>query len=113
MVKDMAWHQLPLFRAGQEIGKLPWIFQPCYGLMSAYNAKPNSWFTYMKCKGQIEEDLKGLDFVSLSIFKPGLLNRGDMYRWNERLFAWFSYAIPVSTVARAMRLAAGEGEECV
>ena len=28
MVKDMAWHQLPLFRAGQEIGKLPWIFQP-------------------------------------------------------------------------------------
>ena len=24
-----------------------------YGLMSAYNANPKSWYTYMKCKGQI------------------------------------------------------------
>lgn len=84
-----------------------------YGLMSAYNANPKSWFTYMKCKGQIEEDLKALDFTSLSIFKPGLLNRGSMYRLNERVFSWFSYAIPVEAVARTMRIAAGEREKCV
>lgn len=82
-----------------------------YGLMSAYNANPKSWFTYMKCKGQIEEDLKALDFTSLSIFKPGLLNRGSMYRLNERVFSWFSYAIPVEAVARTMRIAAGEREK--
>lgn len=36
-----------------------------------------------------------------------------MYRLNERVFSWFSYAIPVEAVARTMRIAAGEREKCV
>ena len=79
-----------------------------YGLLSAYNANPTSWFTYCKCKGQIEESVKSLDFASLSIFKPGPLDRGAMTRWNEKLLLWFTSAIPVGSVAKAMRIAAGE-----
>ena len=78
-----------------------------YGLLSAMNANAKSYFTYPKCKGLIEEDLQKLDFESLSIFRPGLLHRGDLARWNEKLALWCLPSIPVSVVARAMRIQAG------
>ena len=78
-----------------------------YGLLSAMNANAKSFFTYPKCKGLIEEDLLKLDFESLSIFRPGLLHRGNLARWNEKLVLWCMPSIPVSVVAKAMRIQAG------
>lgn len=78
-----------------------------YGLLSAMNANANSYFTYPRCKGLIEQDVKQLDFETLSIFRPGLLNRGKMARWNEKCVLWCMPSIPVTTVARAMRIQAG------
>ena len=78
-----------------------------YGLLSSVGANPNSFFTYTKCKGLIEEDVKAMDFATTSIFRPGLLNRGKLARWNERLFMFLSSSTPVGAVAKAMRLQAG------
>lgn len=79
---------------------------PHYSICSASNANANSYFTYPRCKGLIEKDLQALDFDTLSIFRPGVLNRGDMARWNEKIIC--VGAIPVSVVAHAMRVQAGE-----
>lgn len=78
-----------------------------YGLVSAMNAKETSYFTYPRCKGLIEKDIKQLNFDTLSIFRPGILNRGDMARWNEKLSLWIMPSIPVAVVAKAMRIQAG------
>lgn len=58
----------------------------------------------MQTKGLIEENLKTLNYDTLEIYQPGLLERGDKARGNEKLGAWFQTPIPVTTVARAMRL---------
>lgn len=78
---------------------------PHYSLCSAANANVRSYFTYPYCKGLIEKDLTELNFDSLSIFRPGVLDRGEMARWNEKLIPFG--AIPVSVVAHAMRIQAG------
>lgn len=78
---------------------------PHYSLCSAANANVHSFFTYPYCKGLIEKDLTELNFDSLSIFRPGVLDRGEMARWNEKLIPFG--AIPVSVVAHAMRVQAG------
>ncbi|RYG47377.1 hypothetical protein EON67_08645 [archaeon] len=41
-------------------------------------------------------------FVSTSILRPGLLNRGDEARWVEKMAMYVMPSIPVQTVARAM-----------
>lgn len=78
-----------------------------YGLLSAFNAKPTSYFTYPRCKGLIEQDIHNMNFDTLSIFKPGLLNRGSMARLNEKISMWLMPSIPVAVVAKAMRIQAG------
>lgn len=78
-----------------------------YGLLSAVNAKANSWFLYPKCKGLIEKELIDMAFSSLSIFQPGLLDRGLLARWNEKIVLWCAPSIKVAAVAKAMRLVAG------
>lgn len=78
-----------------------------YGLLSAFNAKPTSYFTYPRCKGLIEQDIHNMNFDTLSIFKPGLLNRGSMARLNEKISMWLIPSIPVAVVAKAMRIQAG------
>lgn len=61
----------------------------------------------MQTKGLIEENLKTMNFDSFEIYQPGLLGRGEKARGNEKLGAWFQTPIPVTTIARAMRLNAG------
>ena len=78
-----------------------------FGLLSAVNANANSWFLYPKCKGLIENELKDMAFSSLSIFQPGLLDRGLLARWNEKIVLWCAPSIKVAAVAKAMRLVAG------
>ena len=44
-----------------------------FSLCSSQGANKNSWFLYMKTKGQVEEELKALEFTHLDIFQPGFL----------------------------------------
>ncbi|XP_028411804.1 oxidoreductase HTATIP2-like [Dendronephthya gigantea] len=73
-------------------------------LLTSTGANANSWFLYMKTKGQIEEDCKKLNFDRLSIFRPGLLDRGQDKRFVEKAVGLFWKAIQVSDVAKGMRI---------
>ncbi|CAC5413515.1 HTATIP2 [Mytilus coruscus] len=42
-------------------------------LVSSYGAKKDSFFLYPKTKGEVEDELKSINFDNLSIFRPGLL----------------------------------------
>lgn len=44
-----------------------------YVLISSAGASKNSRFSYMKMKGEIEEDIKALDFDHTIIVQPGLI----------------------------------------
>jgi len=71
-------------------------------LLTSSGANANSFFLYMKTKGEVEEELKKLDFPRLSIYRPGLLDRGKEARFIEKLAGVVTSGIPVSVVARAM-----------
>jgi oxidoreductase len=62
-----------------------------YAQVSSTGADPKSWFLYMKTKGQTD-----------LILRPGLLQRNDKARWNEKCFGWFTSAMPVATVAETI-----------
>lgn len=42
-------------------------------LVSSYGAKKDSFFLYPRVKGEVEEELKAMNFERLSIFRPGML----------------------------------------
>jgi hypothetical protein len=46
-------------------------------------ANKKSWFLYPQTKGEVEENVKNLQFARTSIFRPGLLNRGELARTVE------------------------------
>jgi len=48
----------------------------------------NSWFLYPKTKGLAEEAIIKLQFPRTSIFRPGLLRRGDLARGIENYAQW-------------------------
>lgn len=51
---------------------------PHYLLVSSTGSNPDSWFMYLRVKGECERDLKLKQLNLLSIFQPGLLrNRKD------------------------------------
>ena len=68
-----------LAKAAQEAG-----VSHC-SVVSSMGAKSSSWFLYMKTKGQVEEGLRGLGFSYTSIFRPGLLRRGNTDRLGEKI----------------------------
>ncbi|XP_068693316.1 oxidoreductase HTATIP2-like [Montipora capricornis] len=70
--------------------------------VSSQRANASSWFLYLQVKGQVEEALKEMQFVKTSIFRPGLLDRGNKKRFGEKLFGLVSSSIPVSKVAKGM-----------
>lgn len=47
---------------------------PNYVLISAAGADPKSRFFYSRMKGELEQDIKKLDFSSIHIIQPGLLH---------------------------------------
>ncbi len=47
---------------------------PVYVLVSSAGANPQSNFFYMRMKGELERDIKGLVFWSINIIKPGPLH---------------------------------------
>lgn len=46
-------------------------------LLTSVKANPNSWFLYFKSKGVIEESCKELKFPYTSIFRPGVIDKGQ------------------------------------
>lgn len=48
-------------------------------------ANKKSWFLYPQTKGEVEENIKNLQFARTSIFRPGLLNRGELARSVESI----------------------------
>eukprot|EP01133_Synstelium_polycarpum_P001466 gene1466-1703_t len=73
--------------------------QSMHLLTSAFS-NANSWFLYMKTKGEIEEEMKRQQFKSLSIYRPGALDRGIGDRPWENVLHRIIPSIPVSKVAK-------------
>jgi len=71
-------------------------------LLSSTGASSSSWFLYMKTKGEVEDIVKAAKFPRTGIFRPGLLDRGDEARMNEKIFMFFDTPMPVKTLAMAL-----------
>lgn len=57
-----------------------------FGLVSADGANPKSLFSYVKMKGELERQLRTLDYQSVAIARPSLLlGDRDEYRLGEKL----------------------------
>ncbi|PSC69508.1 Oxidoreductase HTATIP2 [Micractinium conductrix] len=84
---------------------------PHFALVSAQGAKAGVWASnlkifhgllYMQTKGQAEEAVKAGNFAYASIWRPGLLERGDLARGPENLYAKLVSSVASSQVAAAM-----------
>ena len=58
---------------------------PHCSLLTSGRSNPNSWFTFARTKGELENSIKGLEFSYTSIFRPGILERGDLTRFEEKI----------------------------
>tara|TARA_A100001015_G_scaffold311526_1_gene414950 strand:- start:5808 stop:6449 length:642 start_codon:yes stop_codon:yes gene_type:complete len=70
-----------------------------FNLVSSMGASSKSRFFYLKVKGNIEDDLKKVNFHSLNIYRPSLLvgNRSEIRvgeKITEAFFKFFSLIIP-------------------
>lgn len=54
-------------------------------LVSAYGANPNSKIFYTRMKGELEQEVKSLNFNKMTIFQPGMLERKNAARSSEVL----------------------------
>lgn len=84
--------------------------------VSAARSDSDSWFLYMRTKGNAEEaTVERLHYhnkaaaaagavppVLLFLLRPGLLHRHGKTRWNERLAKWIASSIPVETCGAAV-----------
>ncbi|EQC39779.1 hypothetical protein SDRG_03204 [Saprolegnia diclina VS20] len=75
---------------------------PYFALVSASNANAASWFLYPKTKGLAEDAIKALSFPRTTIAQPGLLQRGDLSRFVERVGHCVLPSVSVAAVAKAM-----------
>ena len=58
---------------------------PHCSLLTSGRSNPNSWFIFARTKGELEKSVKGLEFSYTSIFRPGILERGDLTRFEEKI----------------------------
>ncbi|KAG7391256.1 Oxidoreductase htatip2 [Phytophthora boehmeriae] len=75
------------------------------GLLTSQGANKDSWFLYPQTKGEVEDKVQQLKFSRLSIFRPGMLQRGDLLRGTEKMFGWMipgAYQITAGAVAKGM-----------
>jgi uncharacterized protein YbjT (DUF2867 family) len=88
-----------------------------FELSSAVGANPDSSSLYLRTKGELEEELKALNFTRLSLFQPSMiLTPTNRYGLSQALIlalwpglspllrgAWRKYrGIPVATLGKAM-----------
>ncbi|EGG16745.1 hypothetical protein DFA_07723 [Cavenderia fasciculata] len=71
-------------------------------VLTSIGTNANSWFTYPRVKGQIEEAMKNDKFNHCSAYRPGLLDRGKTDRIFEKILLPLLPSIPVNTVAKGM-----------
>eukprot|EP00033_Pygsuia_biforma_P001053 GCRY01001199.1.p1 GENE.GCRY01001199.1~~GCRY01001199.1.p1 ORF type:complete len:279 (-),score=29.68 GCRY01001199.1:164-1000(-) len=79
---------------------------PHFGLLTAANAKKNSWFLYPKTKGLAEEMVTNLHFPSLSIFRPALIDVDRVEsRFSEKILISVNHILP-SFISRTISVSA-------
>ena len=59
-------------------------------LLSAYGANPKSFLFYSKIKGELEEEIRNLNFPQTTIFRPGIIERKNSDRLGEK---WTVYLL--------------------
>ncbi|KYR00799.1 putative transcription coactivator [Tieghemostelium lacteum] len=75
-------------------------------LVTSQGANKDSWFFYPKLKGEIEEAMRVDNFDSLTIYRPGLLDRLTKDRATfENVLVAVLPSLKVSTLAKSMRIA--------
>lgn len=74
----------------------------CYSQISSQGADATSWFLYMKTKGRADAMAASVGFPRVSIFRPGLLGRGDRARFVESLLGLCITPLSVNLVAVAL-----------
>ena len=91
---------------------------PHFALLTAQGARADVWYSesrlfhplfYMHLKGAAEAAVQARGFPRTSVFRPGMLDRGDAARFGEALALKLLPATHVADVARAM-IAAVERE---
>eukprot|EP00923_Selenidium_pygospionis_P012616 GHVN01021469.1.p1 GENE.GHVN01021469.1~~GHVN01021469.1.p1 ORF type:complete len:278 (+),score=56.79 GHVN01021469.1:61-894(+) len=75
---------------------------PVFHLVSSRGASAASWFLYMKTKGEVEEKVREMNFSKCSIYRPGMLNRGDLSRSRESLLLYVAPSISATLVGRVL-----------
>ncbi|TMW63891.1 hypothetical protein Poli38472_014801 [Pythium oligandrum] len=75
---------------------------PYFGLLTSMGSNKNSWFLYPQTKGEAEENIKKLSFERTSIFRPGLINRGELARAVEKAALWVSPSVTTVAIAKSM-----------
>ncbi|KAG1708046.1 hypothetical protein DVH05_024731 [Phytophthora capsici] len=75
---------------------------PYFGLLTSSNANKDSWFLYPQTKGEVEENIKNLAFERTSIFRPGLINRGELARTVEAIAGYILPSITTGAIAKGM-----------
>lgn len=89
-----------------------------FGLISAQGANKNIWandmkmfhgLLYAKSKGIAEEMVKNVGFPYTAILRPGLMERGDVARFGEKLGSWILPSVSVEQVAKTVIGATSDG----
>ena len=78
-----------------------------YSNCSAAQTNKNSWFTYMKVKGEAEEEIQKKNVNYISIMKPGIiLNRDNDDRLGESILKYIPFMdkIAAKDIGKAMML---------
>jgi oxidoreductase len=80
-----------------------------FALLSSAGASSSSWFLYMKTKGRVEDFVRGVGFDRVSVYRPGLLDRGDKTRLKEKIIGKLVNSTKASVVADLMASHLNEG----
>ena len=87
---------------------------PHFALLTAQGARADVWYSelrmfhplfYMHLKGAAEAAVQARGFSRTSVFRPGMLDRGDAARFGEAVALKLLPATHVADVARAMIVA--------
>ncbi|EGW32009.1 protein FMP52, mitochondrial [Spathaspora passalidarum NRRL Y-27907] len=73
-------------------------------LISSVGAHPDSWFHYLKTKGELERDVKELGFDHTVIIRPGALlgKRESSIGWRSEVGMWFGRVAKNTPVRRLL-----------
>jgi len=72
-------------------------------VVTGHGSDPNSFFLYLKVKGEVETYMNNLAFPNgVVFFRPGLLDRGQLARTSEKVAKIFFGSIHVAHVAKSM-----------